>query len=181
MFGFLKRNKVSRDKLVQIYTDNLFDVIERGFPEVAEFINTEKQFEKSPQIGQADFEWFSYIIYGGNMLNLYQYFDEEEADDLKYKIIAEVAERYTKRDRVVAEDMILEYEKFLTDIQRKTSDVSKTISLALFYKFQLNDYQNEHFQKINTPNPVFFKELNEMMELFIWNWPEFLNKYKIGS
>ena len=109
MFGFFKKNKVSRDKLVQIYTDNLFDVIESGFPEVAEFINTEKQFEKSPQIGKADFEWFSYIIYGGNMLNLYQYFGEEEADDLKYKIIAEVAERYTKRDRVVAEDMILEY------------------------------------------------------------------------
>lgn len=181
MFGFLKKNKIKHAQLVQIYTDNLYDVIEKAFPEVAGFINEEKKFEKSPQIGVEDFEWFTYIIYGGNVLNLYNHFDEETADSLKYKIIAEVAERYTKRDTNIAEDIILDYEKFLSDIQRKTNDVAATISLALFYKFKLNEYQDEHYQKLNTPNPVFFKELKDMMELFIWNWPEFLAKYKISE
>ena len=181
MFGFFKKNKIKHEQLVQVYTDNLFDVIEKGFTEVAGFINEEKQFEKTPQIGPADFEWFTYIIYGGNILNLYNYFEPEVADTLKYKIIREVAERYSKRDTQIAEDIILEYEKFLNDIQRKTNDVSKPIALALFYKFQLNDYQSEHFQKLNTPNPVFFKELTDMMSLFIWNWPDFLEKFKVSE
>lgn len=181
MFGFFKKNKIKQSQLVQIYTDNLYDVIEKAFPEVAGFINEEKQFEKAPQIGAQDFEWFSYIIYGGNVLNLYNHFDDATADTLKYKIIAEVAERYTKRDTQIAEEIILEYEKFLSDIQNKTNDVAKTISLALFYKFELNNFQDEHFQKLNTPNPVFFKELTDMMELFVWNWSEFLDKYKIAE
>jgi len=179
--GLFGKKKIQKEKVVQIYVDTIFDVIERGFPEIAEFINEEKQFTKSPQIGKEDFEWFTYIIYGGNLLNLYDHFDLETADDLKMLIIREVAERYTKRDQVVAEEIILEYERFLTDIQAKNKNTVKTISQALFHKFELNDYQDEHYQRLNAPNPVFFKELNEMMELFVWNWEDFLQKYKIAK
>lgn len=179
--GLFGKKKIKKEKVVEIYVDTIFDVIERGFPEIAEFINEEKQFTKSPQIGQEDFEWFTYIIYGGNALNLYNYFDQETADDLKLLIIHEVAERYTKRDKQIAEEIILEYEKFLQEIQNKTKNTVKTISTALFNKFELNNYQDEHYQRLNAPNPVFFKELNEMMELFVWNWEDFLQKYKIGK
>lgn len=179
--GLFGRKKIKKEKVVETYVDTIFDVIERGFPEIAEFINEEKQFSKSPQIGKDDFEWFTYIIFGGNVLNLYDYFDAEMADDLKLLIIHEVAERYTKRDQHIAEEIILEYEKFLHDIQNKTKNTVKTISLALFHKFELNDYQDEHYQRLNAPNPVFLKELNDMMELFVWNWEDFLQKYRIAK
>ncbi len=177
--GLFGKKKIKKDRLVQTYVDTIFDVIERGFPEVAEFINEEKQFTKSPRIGEEDFEWFTYIIYGGNMINLYNYFDTDTADDLKVLIIREVAERYTRKDQQIAEEIILEYEKFLTDTHSKTKNVVKTISTALFHKFELNHYQDEHYQRLNEPNPMFFKELNEMMELFVWNWEDFLQKYKV--
>lgn len=178
--GLFGKKKIKKEKAVEIYVDTIFDVIERGFPEIADFINEEKQFSKSPQIGKDDFEWFTYIIFGGNVLNLQDHFDAVTADDLKLLIIREVAERYTKRDQHIAEEIILEYEKFLQEIQGKTKNVVKTISLALFHKFELNDYQDEHYQRLNAPNPVFLKELNEMMELFVWNWEDFLQKYRIA-
>jgi len=179
--GLFGKKKIKKEKAVEIYVDTIFDVIERGFPEIASFINEEKQFNKSPQIGQEDFEWFTYIIYGGNVLNLYEYFEQEQADDMKMLIVREVAERYTKRDQHIAEEIILEYEKFLLEIQKKNKNIVKTISLALFNKFELNNYQDEHYQRLNAPNPVFLKELNEMMELFVWNWEDFLQKYRIGK
>jgi hypothetical protein len=180
MLGIFGKKKIKEDKLIQIYVDTIYDVIEKGFPEIAEFINEEKQFDKSPAIGTEDMEWFMYIIYGANMLKLYDHFDEPVADSLKFKIVKEVAERYTTREVNIAEDMIIEYEKFLREQYSKTKNIFKTISLAIFYKFQLNEYQKEHYQKLNAPNPVFFKELNEMSELFIWNWDDFLAKYKIA-
>ncbi|MCG9912385.1 MAG: hypothetical protein MH137_13915 [Flavobacteriales bacterium] len=179
--GLFGKKKIQKEKVVQIYVDTIFDVIERGFPEIVEFINNEKQFTKSPQLGKEDFEWFTYIIYGANVLNLYEHMDTETADDLKLLIIREVAERYTKRDQVVAEEIILEYEGFLRDLYGKTKNIVKTISLALFNKFELNNYQDEHYQRLNAPNPVFLKDLNEMMELFVWNWEDFFTKYKIAK
>lgn len=179
--GLFGKKKIKKEKVVEIYVDTIFDVIERGFPEIADFINEEKQFTKSPQIGKEDFEWFTYIIYGGNILNLYEYFEEELADDLKLLIMKEVAERYTTRDQHIAEEILLEYESFLSELQKKTKNTVKTISTALFNKFELNSYQDEHYQRLNAPNPVFFKQLNEMMELFVWNWEDFLQKYKISK
>ena len=53
------------------------------------------------------------------------------------------------------------------------------MSLAIFHKYDLNKYQKEHFQKLNSPSPIVMKELTEMVEFFLWNWTDYLNKYKV--
>lgn len=179
MFGLFGKKKIKQKKLVQVYVNTIYDVIERGYPEIAEFINEEKEFQKKPQLTNQEMEWFMYIVYGANMLKLYDYFDAETADNLKLLIVKEIAEKYSDKEVEIAEDIIVEYEKYLNDINKNTKNIIKTMSLAIFNKYELNDYQTEHYQKLNQPNPVFQKELNAMVELFIWNWEDFLAKYKI--
>ena len=46
-------------------------------------------------------------------------------------------------------------------------------------KYNINDYQGDLFKRKNEPNPVFFNELKNLISHFIWNWDEYLKKYRI--
>jgi hypothetical protein len=49
----------------------------------------------------------------------------------------------------------------------------------VFYKYGLNEFQIDHFQKLNAPNPLVVKSLSEITGNFIWNWEDVLQKYKL--
>lgn len=53
------------------------------------------------------------------------------------------------------------------------------MSKAVFFKYNLNDYQEEYFRQMKTPNPIFLKNLDEVMRHFLWDWEVFNEKYKV--
>jgi hypothetical protein len=73
----------------------------------------------------------------------------------------------------------VEYENYLNDLHKNTQNLTKATALAMFNKFGLNECQQEHYQKLNQPDPVFFKHLCEMVDLLFWNWEDFLQKYRV--
>ena len=55
------------------------------------------------------------------------------------------------------------------------------MSKAVFHKYNLNEFQDEYFKRLQNPNPLFLKRMDEVMKFYIWNWDAFLKKYKINS
>jgi hypothetical protein len=53
------------------------------------------------------------------------------------------------------------------------------MSRAVFYKYELNQYQDEYFMRENAPNPIFKKNLDDVMRNFVWDWSAFTEKYKV--
>jgi hypothetical protein len=53
------------------------------------------------------------------------------------------------------------------------------MSKALFYKYNLNEFQTDYYKKIQAPNPLFLKRMDDIMQNFIWDWTAFLKKYKL--
>ena len=76
-------------------------------------------------------------------------------------------------------DMFLDYESFFQE--QKTDDISieKAMAKCIFIKYNLNQYQGKLLKKQNEPNPVFLQELTDLMGHFIWNWTDYLTKYKV--
>lgn len=177
--AFFTKKRIRQTQLVAVYTQTLYEVIEKVFPEIADFLNHQRHFQKSPGITIKDQEWFSYLIFAANILNLYNHFPQEKADDFKMLVIRDVAERFSRREIQVAEEILVEYENYLRDLFNTTQNLTKATALALFNKFGLNECQQEHYQKLNQPDPVFFKQLCEMVELLFWNWADFLQKYRV--
>jgi hypothetical protein len=54
------------------------------------------------------------------------------------------------------------------------------MSKAIFHKYKLNDFQDEYFKRMQAPNPLFLKRMDEVMSNFIWNWDAFFKKYKLS-
>ena len=50
---------------------------------------------------------------------------------------------------------------------------------SIFVKYNLNEYQGDLLKNQNEANPVFLQELTDLMSNFIWNWSDYLSKYKL--
>ena len=78
-----KKKKVKPETAASIYVALLQNVISEGFVEIRDFINNNNNLESNPKLDDADIEWFSNVIFLGNLKNLDMYFEEEEACSLR--------------------------------------------------------------------------------------------------
>ena len=76
--------------------------------------------------------------------------------------------KYLDLEEDVVRDMFIDYENFFKE--QHSDDVRIE---------NLNQYQGELLKNQNEPNPVFLQELTDLMSNFIWNWPDYLSKYKV--
>ncbi|MBE2246310.1 MAG: hypothetical protein IAE67_03565 [Candidatus Competibacteraceae bacterium] len=178
MIGLFGKKKIKTEELIPVYVQTIYDVINKGFGEIAGYINEEKEFEKSPNLSDKEHEWFLFIVYAGNLINLDNYFNKVESAQLRRLISKEIIS-FLGKDSDTTDQMLYDYEAFLKSLFDQNKNLNKAISMAIFHKYDLNKFQKEHFQKLNTPSPIVMKELNEMVDFFLWNWSDYLSKYKL--
>ncbi len=180
LFGIGKR-KISENKVANVLVNTLIEYCENGFPEVVEVINNSPEFSSSPEINKEQYAEFLQILIVSNLNFLPIYLEPEIAlkvNDLVIEKFAVIFEISTKE----LEDRIKEYKKFLTRINHPSKNMLYAMSKGMFYKYELNPYQNEeYFRNLQTPNPIFLKRLDEVMGQFIFNWDDFVAKYKVSA
>ncbi len=178
MFGLFGKKKVKVNDLTPTYVSTIYEVVDEAFPEIASFINEEKEFQHAPNLTAQENEWFLYIVYAANLVNISNYFEKSEADILIQKFSSEIIKAMGK-DADIVDGILYDYQIFINELFQQNKSLSKSMSLAIFHKYDLNKFQKEHFQKLNTPSPMVLKELTEITELFLWNWDDYLSKYKV--
>jgi t-SNARE complex subunit (syntaxin) len=71
------------------------------------------------------------------------------------------------------------YSSFISRVNHPSKNILYGISKAVFFKFRLGKYQDEYFAQLNTPNPVFLKKIDNLVENYIWDWESVFEKNKI--
>ena len=72
-----KKKKVRPEITVSIYVKLLENVISAGYLEIKDFINHNNNLEINPNLKDVDIDWFSNVIFLGNIKKLEEYFEEE--------------------------------------------------------------------------------------------------------
>jgi hypothetical protein len=80
-----------------------------------------------------------------------------------------------------AEMKVREYQKFMQRINHPSKNMVYAMSKAVFQKYELNDFQDEYFKRLQSPNPLFLKRMDQVMINFLWDWDSFFKKYKIDE
>ena len=178
MFGTILKKKVSDDKLANVFINGLFNSIDNGFPIVAEFINEDPAFVSSPNIATNNSYEFSLIVFVGNISFLESAFEPERADRVEKLIYEKLAKVY---DMNVVELKLLlkDYRSFINRLNNPSKNMLYGMSKAIFDKYTLYNYQDEYFKRMQAPNPLFLKRMDEMVENFVWDWDAFFKKYKL--
>ena len=74
-----------------------------------------------------------------------------------------------------------EYRTFLSRVNYPSKNTLYSMSKGIFHKYELNQFQEGYFKSLNTPNPIFLKNLDEVMNYFLWDFEAFTEKYKVIS
>ena len=178
LFGFNKRRKIKIDDLAVLYASTLFDVIDKGFPEIIEFVNDNRKFEESPNLQREDVIWFIMIIFAANNHRLIEFFDDSTVDKFHLSSLNELI-KYIDMEEELVREMFMDYEKFFKEQLIEDASVEKAMAKSIFVKYNLNDFQGDLLKNQNEPNPVFLQELTDLLGLFTWNRSDYLIKFKV--
>lgn len=178
MFGTILKKKVSDEKLANIFINGLFQTVDNGFPIVAEFINDDPSFVTSPGIDSKNSYEFGVILLVGNLSFVESAFDPDQADRVENLIYDKLAKVF---DMSIDEfrSMVKDYKMLINRLNHPSKNMLYGMSKAIFDKYQLYSFQDEYFKRMHTPNPLFLKRLDEVVQNFVWDWDAFFKKYKL--
>jgi len=176
---FIKK-KLTDNQVANIFINTLFETIDSGFPAVAQFINDDIAFVESPCIDPHNSDEFSLIVLIGNLSVIEKLFgnlhQQSELEQLLYEKLATIYQMSSPSFK----DFVCSYKDFIMRTNFPSKNIIYGMSKAVFHKYNLNTFQDDFFKPRNTPNPLFLKRLNSVMESFIWDWDAFQKKYRIN-
>ena len=179
-FGLLsKKKKIEPKIMASIYVAALNNVITEGFIEIKDFINNNNNLDSNPHITNNDIDWFSNIIFLGNIHLLHDYFEESEVSIIRGYILDEMYSNLDENKRHLAIERFLDYEKYFAELMSVNETSIQGMAYGIFEKYNINEYQGDLFKRKNKPNPIFYNELKNLLKHFIWNWEEYLEKNKL--
>lgn len=180
MLSLFKKKRLSDDKIATLFVNHLLEASEEGFKEVAALINDDPEFISRPSIQENDFGRFLMIVLTANLNYLPAHFDIAEEKRLRYLIMDKMARLF---DMSFDEFKKLhhEYKAGMARVNHPSKNHLYGMAKMLFHRYGLNQYQEDYFKNLNTPNPVFLKRMDEVMEMFLWDWSAYLDKYKITN
>lgn len=178
MFGTILRKKVSDEKLANVFINGIFSSVDNGFPVICDFINEDPAFVVSPNLDAKNSYEFGLIVLVGNLSFLESAFEAEQADRIE-QIIYEKLSRVFEMDIFEFKNQIKDYRALINRLNHPSKNMLYGMSKAIFDKYVLYNYQDEYFKRMQAPNPLFLKRLDEIVENFIWDWDSFFKKYRI--
>lgn len=180
MLTLLGRKRISEDKAANVFVNSIIDVVESGFADVAGIVNTDPAFVKSPNLSEDNSDRFLLIVISANLKYLNEYFDADQGSRLKETILEKLAKAFGASESELRQT-ISEYNECMARVNHPSKNTLYAMSKAFFHKYDLAKYQEDYFKSLNSPNPLLLKRLDEVMQNFLWDWPGFLDKYKIAS
>lgn len=178
MFGTILRKKVSDDKLANVFINGLFKTIDDGFPVIADFMNDDPAFVTSPNIGRNQSYEFSLVVLVGNLSFLESAFEPEQADRVERLVYAKLAKVY-EMELGEFKQLLKDYKNLMWRLNHPSKNMVYAMSKGIFDKYTLYNYQDVYFKRMQVPNPLFLKRMDEIVENFIWDWDSFFRKYKL--
>jgi hypothetical protein len=178
MLAIFGKKKLNAERTAHLFSHNIIETVEQGFPDVAGFINDSPEFITSPNIQPDDYGKFLMIVIAGNFSYISQQFKDGEDKEIIEQCTEKLAPVFGL-SKTEFSDKVSEYRSFMSRVNSPSKNTVYAMSKGVFFKYNLCDFQDDYFKQMKTPNPIFQKSLDELMKNFIWDWDAFNDKYKI--
>ena len=178
MFAIFGKKKIKEDLVANIFVNSVIETIDNGFPEVVGIINDSPEFVISPKLSDKDADSFTLIVIAANLSYIPQHLHNSKDERVTNLIIAKLS-RVFDVEQEKLERVLNNYTCYLNKVNHPSKNMLYAMSKAIFGKYNLNEFQDDYFKNMKSPNPMFLKRLDEALENFIWNWDTFKDKYQI--
>ncbi len=178
MIAIFGRKKVSTERVAHMFAHHIIDVVSEAFPDVAGFINDSPEFTKNPCLQGDDCGKFLLVVIAGNFNYMKQFFNDGNDAELISHALNKLAPAFGMNPKAL-EEKVKEYADAMSRANAPSKNIIYAMSKGVFWKYNLVGFQDEYFAQMKTPNPIFLKNLDEIMKNFLWDWTSFNEKYKV--
>ena len=112
------------------------------------------------------------------MLFRSQYFNDGNDAELISHALNKLAPAFGMNAKAL-EEKVKEYADAMNRANAPSKNIIYAMSKGVFWKYNLVGFQDAYFAQMKTPNPIFLKNLDEIMKNFLWDWTSFNEKYKV--
>ncbi|MBW7868491.1 MAG: hypothetical protein H3C31_09230 [Brumimicrobium sp.] len=178
MLDTLFKKRLSDEVLAKYFVNGILNTIEQGFNEIKSFLEEDPAFVTPPDLKDARNGHFAMIVIAGNIGELSNTFSPSQQKSLMPVIFNMLADSLGMEEKDFKE-LYNDYAAFMKRVNYPSKVTLYSMSKGMFHKYGLNEYQENYFKSLNTPNPLFIKRMDEIMKNFLWNWDAFFKRYKV--
>ena len=179
LLNWLSKRKLTDEKVANIFVNTSFEIVEEGWPKVAELLNSSPEFEKCPDLDPKDYGRFLMIVVASNLSSVPNHFPP----GVDRAIIKRCCAKFGRALGVPKEDFakkVKEFRTFMKKMNHPSNNQVTAMTRAIFYKYHLIEAQDDYFRDMNVPNPIIMKCLRDVITNFSWDWDEVIcDKYKV--
>lgn len=178
MLTLFGKKKLTEERVANIFVNGLQDLIDQGFGDVVGLINDSPEFIRPPEMDPENISQFTMIVLAGNLQEIPKYFEAGQDKRITEYILTKFANLY-EVDKMELAKTVGDMRKLMARKNHPSKNTVNGMSKALFCKYQLNEFQEEYFRNLQSPNPILVQRLKDALENFMWDWTLITNKYKI--
>jgi hypothetical protein len=145
------------------------ETVEAGFADIVGLIKDSPEFVTIPEVDAANDSKFMLVVIAANLKEIPRQLDAHQDNRVINLIITKLSVVFDL-DFDKLEGILREYQSYLSRVNHPSNNNLYAMSKAVFFKYELGQYQEDYFKNMNAPNPLFLKRLDEAMELFMFNW-----------
>ncbi len=175
-----RKKKITESQLASSFVKTTIRSIEDSFADVIDAIKNDSELASTPLISDKDINQFIFIVFAGNLKLLERFLPASEEISLNGLITEQITAAYDS-DYNTIKDLLEEYSSYISRVNHPSKNVLYGMSKAIFFKYNLGKHQEDYFAQLNSPNPIFLKRIDNIMENYLWDWNNFFNKYKITN
>jgi hypothetical protein len=143
-----------------------------------DFIADSPEFVRTPNIKEDDFGKFFMIVVAANFSFIPDHFQDGHDREIIRRSVEKMSNVFDVDVETFARKL-KDYRSLLNRVNMPSKNMLYAMSKAIFVKYELNEFQEDYFRSLKTPNPIFLKNLDEITKQFVWDWNSFSEKYKI--
>lgn len=178
MLTTLFKKKITESQIANEFVGGLIRMTHDTFPLLVTIINEDPEFKYKPDVKVDDINKFLMIVLSGNILFLRKELDTSTARRIE-QYIYKGFEKAMSVDASNIEGLVAKYHNYFGRVNHPSKNTIYAMSKTVFFKYDLNRFQDDYFYKMKTPNPIFLKRLDEIVQHYMWSWIEYTEKYKI--
>lgn len=178
LLSWLSRKKLTDEQVANIFVNTSFETVEKGWPQVAAFLNAAPELDSCPNLDPEDYGRFLMVVVSANLGLIPKHFPPGVDRAIIQRCCAKFGLALGLPPETFAKK-VKEFRSFMKEINRPSKNTLTAMTRAVCYKYGVIAHQEPYFRDMNVPNPILQKNLREVMEHFVWDWEEFVGQYKV--
>lgn len=172
------KKKMTEEALANTLVEGTLKTSDIIFNEVVDYLNECPHFDRSPELKREDDLDFIITVFTCNISRIPNFLTGGQDKRVAQWIIKKLAYALYMDVRDLS-TRISKCKSLMKRLNHPSKNLIYAMPKAVFTLYGLNDFQQPYFKDLNSPNPLYLKEMNLMLEHLVWDWEFLKEEFKI--